>query len=215
MSFTTLDFILVSKFSTEFTPINYFFELRTHYNYYYHFRLKSFESIQLNYIYPIMNDDDDDLKNVGSASIDDVDDDVDGSDSEPEEEEEEEDETEEKTETIKKPRKIHKLSMTETENFNKKLKKRGVVYIARVPPRMTPTKIKSLLSDFGEVTRVFLVEEDASKRKRRRQEFGNSGGKRYIEGWVEFASKRKAKHVALSLNTTPISVHKRNPHCGK
>ncbi|OEU20499.1 hypothetical protein FRACYDRAFT_223935 [Fragilariopsis cylindrus CCMP1102] len=92
--------------------------------------------------------------------------------------------------------------------------KRGVVYIARVPPRMTPTKIKSLLSDFGEVTRVFLVEEDASKRKRRRQEFGNSGGKRYIEGWVEFASKRKAKHVALSLNTTPISVHKRNPHCG-
>ena len=163
-----------------------------------------------------MNDDDDDLKNVDSASIDDVDDEVDGSDSEPkEEEEEEEDETEEKTETIKKPRKIHKLSMTETENFNKKLKKRGVVYIARVPPRMTPTKIKSLLSDFGEVTRVFLVEEDASKRKRRRQEFGNSGGKRYIEGWVEFASKRKAKHVALSLNTTPISVHKRNPHCGK
>jgi ESF2/ABP1 family protein len=167
-----------------------------------------------------MNDDDD-LKNVDSASIDydddDDDNDVDGSDSEPEEEDKEE--TEEETETnettIKKPRKIHKLSMTETENFNKKLKKRGVVYIARVPPRMTPTKIKSLLSDFGEVTRVFLVEEDASKRKRRRQEFGNSGGKRYIEGWVEFASKRKAKHVALSLNTTPISVHKRNPHCGK
>jgi ESF2/ABP1 family protein len=162
-----------------------------------------------------MNDDED-LKNADSPSIndnddnDDDDDDVDGSDSEPEEEE-----TEEETETIKKPRKIHKLSMTETENFNKKLKKRGVVYIARVPPRMTPTKIKSLLSDFGEVTRVFLVEEDASKRKRRRQEFGNSGGKRYIEGWVEFASKRKAKHVALSLNTTPISVHKRNPHCGK
>ena len=81
--------------------------------------------------------------------------------------------------------------------------------------RMTPTKIKSLLSDFAEVTRVYLVEEDASVRKRRKKEFGGSGGKRYIEGWVEFASKRKAKHIAASLNSTPISNHKRNPHYGK
>jgi len=80
---------------------------------------------------------------------------------------------------------------------------------------MTPTKIKSLLSDFAEVTRVYLVEEDASVRKRRKKEFGGSGGKRYIEGWVEFASKRKAKHIAASLNSTPISNHKRNPHYGK
>lgn len=80
---------------------------------------------------------------------------------------------------IRRPKKIHKLSLKVTEDFNKKLKKRGVIYIARVPPRMTPSKLKSLLSDFGEVTRIFLVEEDASKRKRRRKEFGNSGGKRY------------------------------------
>mmetsp|Transcript_11991 Transcript_11991/g.27996 ORF Transcript_11991/g.27996 Transcript_11991/m.27996 type:complete len:278 (+) Transcript_11991:93-926(+) len=118
------------------------------------------------------------------------------------------------TTTIKKPKKIHRLSLTETEDFNKKLKRRGVIYVARVPPRMTPTKIKSLLSDFAEVTRVFLVEEDASVRKRRKKEYGSSGGKRYIEGWVEFASKRKAKHIAESLNLTPISNHKRNPHYG-
>jgi len=79
---------------------------------------------------------------------------------------------------------------------------------------MTPTKIKSLLSDFAEVTRVYLVEEDASVRKRRKKEYGGSGGKRYIEGWVEFASKRKAKHIAASLNMTPISNQKRNPHYG-
>ena len=85
----------------------------------------------------------------------------------------------------------------------------------RIPPKMTPTKVKALLSEFGEVTRVYLVEEDASVRKRRKKEFGGSGGKRYIEGWVEFASKRKAKHVAQSLNTTPISIHKRNPHYGE
>lgn len=115
---------------------------------------------------------------------------------------------------IRRPKKIHKLSLKVTEDFNKKLKKRGVIYIARVPPRMTPSKLKSLLSDFGEVTRIFLVEEDASKRKRRRKEFGNSGGKRYVEGWIEFSNKRKAKHVAQSLNLSPISNFKRNPHYG-
>ncbi len=104
--------------------------------------------------------------------------------------------------------------MTETENFNEKLKKRGVLYIARIPPKMTPTKVKALLSEFGEVTRVYLVEEDASVRKRRKKELGGSGGKRYIEGWIEFASKRKAKHIAAALNNTPISNHKRNPHYG-
>jgi ESF2/ABP1 family protein len=115
----------------------------------------------------------------------------------------------------KRPKKVHKLSLTETEDFNEKLKKRGVVYIARIPPKMTPTKVKALLSEFGEVTRVYLVEEDSSVRKRRKKELGGSGGKRYVEGWVEFASKRKAKHVALSLNNTPISNHKRNPHYGE
>ncbi|KAL3940134.1 MAG: hypothetical protein SGARI_001110, partial [Bacillariaceae sp.] len=114
----------------------------------------------------------------------------------------------------KRPKKIHKLSLTETENFNEKLKKRGVIYIARIPPKMTPTKVKALLQEFGEVTRVYLVEEDASVRKRRRKELGRSGGKRYREGWIEFADKKKAKHIASSLNTTPISNHKRNPHYG-
>ena len=114
----------------------------------------------------------------------------------------------------KRSKKIHKLTLTETENFNEKLRKRGVVYVARIPPRMTPTKIKSLLSEFGEVTRVYLVEEDPTVRKRRKKEHGSSGGKRYLEGWVEFASKRKAKHIAQSLNNTQISNHKRNPHYG-
>ena len=118
----------------------------------------------------------------------------------------------------KKKRKIHKLSLTETENFNEKLKKRGVVYIARIPPKMTPTKIKALLSEIAgtdcEVTRVYLVQEDASKRKRRKKEYGRSGGKRYVEGWVEVSNKKIAKKMAMQLNNTPISMHKRNPHYG-
>ncbi|KAG7341609.1 RNA recognition motif containing protein [Nitzschia inconspicua] len=116
--------------------------------------------------------------------------------------------------TKKKKKKVFRLSLTETENFNEKLNQRGVLYIARIPPKMTPTKIKALLSEFAEVTRVYLVEEDATVRKRRRKELGRSGGKRYLEGWIEFASKKKAKHLAAALNNTPISNHKRNPHYG-
>ena len=130
--------------------------------------------------------------------------------------EEQSDNAEEQQQVRKKSKKkVHKLTLTETENFNEKLKKRGVIYIARIPPRMTPTKVKALLSEFGEVTRVYLVEEDPTVRKRRKKEHGSSGGKRYLEGWVEFSSKKKAKHIAQSLNNTQISNHKRNPHYGK
>jgi ESF2/ABP1 family protein len=131
-------------------------------------------------------------------------------DKEDEEEEAEELDAEELDATEPR-RKVHKLSLKKTEDFNAKLKKRGVIYIARIPPRMTPTKLKSLLSDFGEVTRVYCAEEDAAVRKRRRKLSGN-GSKRYVEGWVEYASKKVAHHVARSLNLTPISAQKRNPH---
>ena len=131
--------------------------------------------------------------------------------------EEEEIAEEQATDVVKslKPKKIHKLSLTETSKFNEELKKRGVIYIARVPPRMTPTKIKALLSEFAEVTRIYLVEEDPTVRKRRKKEHGKSGGKRYVEGWAEMKNKEKAKHIAQSLNNTPISNHKRNPHYGR
>jgi ESF2/ABP1 family protein len=112
-------------------------------------------------------------------------------------------------------KKVHRLSMAKTEDFNETLRKRGVVYVARIPPRMTPTKIKSLLSEFGEITRVYLVEEDATVRKRRKKlNGGSSGGKRYLEGWVEFASKKIAKHVARALNNSQISNYKRSQHYG-
>lgn len=131
--------------------------------------------------------------------------------------EQDERDTEEPSEIVekKKKKKVHRLELTETENFNEKLRKRGVIYIARIPPRMTPTKVKALLSEFAEVTRVYLVEEDQTIRKRRKKEYGGSGGKRYIEGWVEFASKKKAKHIATSLNSTPISSRKRDHHYGR
>lgn len=114
----------------------------------------------------------------------------------------------------KRKKKAHKINLDDLQDFNKVLKKRGVVYIARIPPRMGPTKVKTLLSDFGEVTRVYLVEEDKTASKRRKKA-GGSHGKRYIEGWVEFANKKVAKQCGEELNNTPISNRKRDKNYGE
>lgn len=110
-----------------------------------------------------------------------------------------------------KKKKVRKLKLSTTEDFNAKLQKRGIVYLSRVPPRMTPSKVKTLLSDFGTITRVYLVEEDKTVRKKRRKA-GGSGGKRYTEGWVEFESKKRAKEAGDALNMSRITNHKGSVH---
>lgn len=122
----------------------------------------------------------------------------------------------ESTTIATKKKKVRKLSLKKTGDFNAKLRKRGVLYIARIPPRMGPAKIKTLLSEFGAVTRVYLVEEDRAARKRRRKLAGGggAGGKRYTEGWVEFENKKDARLIGERLNNTPITNHKRSVHYG-
>ena len=95
----------------------------------------------------------------------------------------------------------------DAESFAKKLEKRGVVYISRVPPFMKPNKARDLLGQYGEITRLFLQEEDPSTRTRRRKLGGNSS-KHFTEGWIEYADKKTAKSVAESLNNTKISIKK-------
>jgi ESF2/ABP1 family protein len=153
--------------------------------------------------------DDDESNDDNDTENDDNDDKEDGSDND--EENSEDFNVDDPGSKTKK--KIHKLSLTKTKDFNETLRKRGVIYMSRVPPRMNPAKVKQLLGGFGVVTRVFLVEEDATVRKRRRKT-GHSGAKRYVEGWIEFEKKRIAKQVAASLNNTEISNHKRNVHYG-
>lgn len=87
--------------------------------------------------------------------------------------------------TTKKKKKDHRLDISKVDNFNEKLRRRGVLYIARIPPRMNPSKIKSLLSDFGNVLRIYLVEEDPTVRKNRKMNSTSrrAGAKRYTEGW--------------------------------
>lgn len=108
-------------------------------------------------------------------------------------------------------KKVRKLKLAATQDFNTTLSKRGILYLSRIPPRMGPSKVKSLLSDFGPISRIYLVEEDKVVRKKRRKA-GGSGCKRYTEGWVEFESKKVAKRVGETLNMTRVTNHKRSLH---
>lgn len=87
--------------------------------------------------------------------------------------------------------------------------RRGVVYISRIPPHMKPAKIKQLLSQHTEITKVYCAQEDPSNRRKRKRVGGNTG-KQFIEGWVEFANKREAKRVVELLNGQPIGGRRRS-----
>ena len=92
-------------------------------------------------------------------------------------------------------------------DYNTQMSQRGIIYVARIPPHMTPMKMKHLLSQVSgstTVTRIFC-QVDPSSQKRK-------GPKRYIEGWVEFDNKQMAKQIAASLHQQRISNIKRNVH---
>lgn len=79
------------------------------------------------------------------------------------------------------------------------IKKSGVVYMSRIPPGMKPSALRSLLSPYGRLNRIFLAPEDPTVRARRKRAGGN---KRvlFTEGWVEFVKKKEAKAACELLN---------------
>ncbi|KAG5961123.1 RNA-binding ATPase activator esf2 [Claviceps cyperi] len=87
------------------------------------------------------------------------------------------------------------------------IKKSGVVYISRIPPGMKPSALRSLLSPYGKLNRIFLAPEDPSVRARRRKSGGN---KRvlFTEGWIEFMKKKEAKTACELLNGQNIGGKK-------
>ncbi|OZJ04749.1 hypothetical protein BZG36_01794 [Bifiguratus adelaidae] len=106
---------------------------------------------------------------------------------------------------------VKPLSKTAVADFTKAVEKTGVIYISRVPPFMKPQKMKHLLSQHGEVGRIYLAPEDP-KVAARRKKYAHNSKKNYSEGWVEFMDKKVAKLVALNLNTKPIGGKRRNYH---
>ena len=68
-----------------------------------------------------------------------------------------------------------------------------------------PAKLRHMLSQHGELGRVYLVPEDPLARKRRKQA-GRNSGKNFTEGWVEFEDKRVAKQVPAGMRAHPVSL---------
>jgi ESF2/ABP1 family protein len=109
--------------------------------------------------------------------------------------------------TKKKKGKKDSLLREDAKKYKDNLDLRGVIYISRVPPHMKPNKARTLLEGYGEITRLYLAEEDASSRKKRKDRGGNAS-RQFSEGWVEYSDKKVAKRVAESLNNTPIGGKK-------
>ena len=86
--------------------------------------------------------------------------------------------------------------------------KTGVVYLSRIPPRLSPTKIRQLLAPFGSsILRIFLAPESTAEHTRRAKA-GGSKRRQFTEGWVEFEDKKVAKKVAGLLNAQRIGTKK-------
>lgn len=86
--------------------------------------------------------------------------------------------------------------------------KSGVIYLSRIPPFMKPTVLRSLLVPYGAVGRVFMTPEPAASRTQRLRT-GGTRRKLFLDGWVEFLSKKDAKFVAENLNAQTMGGKKR------
>ncbi|KAL8138059.1 hypothetical protein V2J09_004060 [Rumex salicifolius] len=91
----------------------------------------------------------------------------------------------------------------------KKPKRTGVCYLSRVPPKMDPSKLRQLLSQFGEILRLYLTPKDPTAQLKRKKA-GGFGVNDFSEGWVEFADKHVAKRTANLLNGEQIGGKKRS-----
>ena len=91
------------------------------------------------------------------------------------------------------------LSTSQLEASQRKARKTGVIYLSRVPPFMRPSTLKHLLSPYGTINRLFLTPEPAASYARRLKGGGNKK-RSFTDGWIEFASKKRAKICAETLN---------------
>lgn len=103
----------------------------------------------------------------------------------------------------------------------------GIVYISRLPPGMTPQKVRHLMAKWGDVGKVYAQRRDgeslillifvfiadkiaptgynpnSSTQKKQKHQLAD-----FTEAWVEFLSKSVAKMVAQMLNAQMIGGKK-------
>lgn len=105
------------------------------------------------------------------------------------------------------PKKRTILSTKKFSDSREAIAKTGVIYLSRIPPRLSPTKIRQLLGPYGTVLRIFLAPESTATYHRRIKS-GGSRKKQFTEGWIEFEDKKVAKKVAVMLNAERIGGKK-------
>ncbi|KAJ4729333.1 pre-rRNA-processing protein ESF2 [Melia azedarach] len=95
-----------------------------------------------------------------------------------------------------------------------KANQRGICYLSRIPPHMDHVKLRQILSQYGEIQRIYLAPEDPATRVPRKIENRKRDGgfqeQGFSEGWVEFSKKSVAKKVANMLNGEQIGGRKRS-----
>jgi ESF2/ABP1 family protein len=105
------------------------------------------------------------------------------------------------------------LLVMDTENGSSKTTSPGVVYMSRIPPKLTPSLIRSMLEQYGGIGQIYLVPRDKNFKLAKT---GDGKGLRaegkggFTEGWIEFEDKRVAKRVAETLNCTSMGTRKRD-----
>ncbi|CAN8279617.1 unnamed protein product [Cochlearia groenlandica] len=123
-------------------------------------------------------------------------------------EEEEEQESNLRTKNQKSDRKKKKLKEKLLKEATK-ADNRGVCYLSRIPPHMDHVRLRQILSQFGELGRIYLAPEDPEAQVSRKRA-GGFRGQLFSEGWVEFGKKSVAKRVADMLNGEQIGGKKKS-----
>lgn len=103
--------------------------------------------------------------------------------------------------------KLKKLTEEQLAKEQKKIKKTGVCYLSKIPPYMKPAKLRSVLSRFGKIDRLFLKPEDNTTYAKR-VKYGGNKKKNYTAGWIEFVNKKDAKLCASTLNGNKLGGKK-------
>ncbi|KDP46388.1 hypothetical protein JCGZ_10228 [Jatropha curcas] len=92
-----------------------------------------------------------------------------------------------------------------------KAENRGVCYLSRIPPGMNDVILRQMLSQYGEIQRIYLVPKAKGPAAQvRRKKVDGFRDQEFSEGWVEFANKIVAKRVASMLNGEQIGGRKRS-----
>ena len=84
-------------------------------------------------------------------------------------------------------------------------RRKGIVYLGRIPPYMRAVTLRQRLSAYGELGRMHLSAEDPTAASRR-VKAGGCKKTRFEEGWVEFLDKADAKTAAALLHNQAMGA---------